>query len=173
MIVILDRDGVINEDSPNFIKSPSEWRAIPGSLEAIAAWNRAGHPVVVATNQSGICRGYFSLATLMAIHQKMHTELARCGGHLDGVYFCPHRSEDQCPCRKPQPGMLQQIARDFAVDLCDTWLIGDSLRDIQAAQAAGCHSILVKSGKGRETLAQQSAALQGIPVYENLASCPL
>src|SRR5437773_11154104 len=106
MLIILDRDGVINEDSPDFIKSPQEWRAIPGSLEAIAALNRAGHRVVVASNQSGVGRGYFTLAVLLAIHHKMQSELAKAGGRLDGVYFCPHRSEDHCPCRKPNPGML-------------------------------------------------------------------
>lgn len=168
MLIILDRDGVINEDSPDFIKSPAEWQAIPGSLEAIAKLNRAGHRVVVASNQSGVARGYFSLATLLEIHHKMQTELAKVGGKLDGVYFCPHRSEDHCPCRKPSPGMLLQIARDFAVDLTsDAVLIGDSLRDIQAAQAAGCPAVLIKTGKGSETLAKNEG-LEAVPVYDNV-----
>ncbi len=169
MLVILDRDGVINEDSPHFIKSPAEWQAIPGSLAAIAALNRAGHQVVVASNQSGVSRGYFSLADLLAIHHKMQTELAAAGGHLDGVYFCPHRSEDHCPCRKPCPGMLQQIAADFKVDLTQKcWLIGDSLRDIQAGLAVQCKAALVKTGKGNKTLIENNHHLQ-VPVYENLA----
>lgn len=168
MLILLDRDGVINEDSADFIKSPEEWRAIPGSLEAIAALNRAGHRVVVASNQSGVTRGYFSMAGLLAIHHKMQTELAEVGGRLDGVYFCPHRSEDHCPCRKPQPGMLLQIAQDFGVDLSQQGLlIGDSLRDIQAAHAAGCPAALVKTGKGAATLAK-GEGLDGVPVYENL-----
>lgn len=168
MIIILDRDGVINEDSPDFIKSPAEWRAIPGSLIAIAQLNRAGHRVVVASNQSGITRGYFSMTGLLAIHHKMQTELAEAGGYLDGVYFCPHRSEDHCLCRKPKPGMLQQIAQDFGVDLSrDGLFIGDSLRDIQAAQAIGCKAALVKTGKGTATLAQ-GEGLHDVAVYENL-----
>ncbi len=165
MLIILDRDGVINEDSVDFIKSPQEWRAIAGSLEAIAAINRAGHTVVVATNQSGIARGYYSAAQLLAIHHKMQTELAKAGGHLDGVYFCPHRSEDLCSCRKPNPGMLQQIAKDFGADLAtEGWLIGDSLRDIQAAHAVHCRATLVRSGK-----LVTSNDLKDVPVYENLA----
>lgn len=167
MLIILDRDGVINEDSADFIKSMGEWRAIPGSLAAIAALNRAGHRVVVATNQSGVTRDYFSLATLLDIHRHMQTELAKVGGHLDGVYFCPHRNDD-CPCRKPNAGMLRQIAQDFSVDLAQAGcLVGDSLRDIQAAQAVRCASVLVKSGKGQQTLAQ-NPPLTDTTVYENL-----
>lgn len=168
MLIILDRDGVINKDSPDFVKSPDEWRAIPGSLEAIATLNRVGHQVVVATNQSGVSRGYFSLATLLAIHHKMQTELARAGGRLDGVYFCPHRNEDCCPCRKPAPGMLEQIAQDFGADLTrDAILVGDSLRDIEAAQAVGCPAVLIKTGTGEapvavyESLWRWAAATQG------------
>src|SRR3989344_4486862 len=113
MLVILDRDGVVNYESPTYIKSPEEWRALPGSLEAIATLNAAGHKVVVATNQSGIGRGYYSLATLEAIHQKMKEELARAGGCIEGIYFCPHIPEENCECRKPKPGLLLQIANDF------------------------------------------------------------
>lgn len=168
MLIILDRDGVINEDSSGFIKSPEEWQAIPGSLEAIAALNRANHRVVVATNQSGVTRGYFSLAVLSNIHHKMQQELAQVGGHLDGVYFCPHRNEDQCSCRKPNPGLLQQIAQDFSVDLTrEAILIGDSLRDIQAAQAVGCKAILVQTGKGTQTLSDNKNSLN-VPIYPNL-----
>ena len=168
MLIILDRDGVINEDSPDFIKSADEWHAIPGSLAAIAQMNRAGHRVVVASNQSGVARGYFSLAELLNIHLKMHIEAAKAGAHLDGVYFCPHRSEDHCPCRKPGPGMLIQIAKDFNVDLTREGLfIGDSLRDLRAAQAIGCPAALVKTGKGAQTLAS-GEDLSGVAVYDNL-----
>jgi len=169
LLIILDRDGVINEDSPDFIKSPEEWRAIPGSLEAIAVLNRQGHTVVVASNQSGISRAYFSLPVLLAIHLKMQTELAKLGGHLDGVYVCPHRDEDHCPCRKPNPGMLLQIAKDFKVDLAkDGLLIGDSVRDILAAQAAGCRAVLVETGKQPP----DHSPVEGLakaPVYKNLS----
>lgn len=170
MLIILDRDGVINEDSPDFIKSPEEWRAIPGSLEAIAALNRAGHRVAVASNQSGITRGYFSLNDLAAVHRKMQTELAKAGGHLDGVYFCPHRPEEGCPCRKPNPGLLLRIAKDFSMDLQkEGFFVGDALRDIQAAQNARCRTALVKTGKGMQTLALNEG-LQDIPIYENLSA---
>jgi D-glycero-D-manno-heptose 1,7-bisphosphate phosphatase len=170
MLIILDRDGVINEDSPDFIKSPAEWLAIPGSLEAIAQMNRAGHRVVVASNQSGVARGYFSVAGLLSIHHKMQNEAAKAGAHFDGIYFCPHRSEDCCPCRKPKPGMLLQIARDFNADLGTEGLfIGDSLRDIQAAQAAHCPAALVKTGKGAQTFAK-GEGLNNVAVYESLAA---
>lgn len=167
-MLILDRDGVINEDSDNFIKSPEEWQAIPGSLQAIALLKQAGHRVVVASNQSGISRGYFSMATLLTIHQKMQQELAQLGCRIDGVYFCPHRSEDNCSCRKPLPGMLLQIARDFQVDLAsEAIFIGDNLRDLQAAQATGCQSILVKTGKGRQT-SSQIKECSSVPIFDNL-----
>lgn len=166
MLIILDRDGVINQDSENFIKSPQEWRPIPGSLEAIAALNQARHTVVVVTNQSGIARGYFSATQLMAIHLKMQKELAKVDGHLDGIYFCPHRNEDRCPCRKPNPGMLWQIAKDFNVDLAKQgWLIGDTLADIQAAQTTHCRAALVRSGKK----ISEDLIPKEIPIYKNLA----
>lgn len=169
MLVILDRDGVINEDSPHYIKSPEEWRAIPGSLEAIAALNQAGHRVVVASNQSGVGRGYFSVSQLLAIHRKMQLELARVGGYLDGVYFCPHRNEDHCHCRKPRPGMLIQIGKDFEVDLpTQAVFIGDSLRDIQAGEAVHCPTYLVRTGNGAQTM---TLGLKQIQVYTDLSHC--
>ncbi len=170
MLVILDRDGVINEDSPDFVKTPDEWHPIPGSLTAIAALNRMGHQVVVATNQSGITRKCFSLSDLLAIHKKMQIELAKVGGHLDGIYFCPHWTEDHCPCRKPQPGMLKQIAKDFHTNLTqNAVLIGDSLRDLLAAHAVGCPAFLVTTGNGALTLPliKDLSGVEG--VYANLA----
>lgn len=149
MLIILDRDGVINEDSPNYIKTPDEWIPIPGSLAAIAKLNKAGHTVVVATNQSGVARGYYDLATLEKIHAKMRAALADVGGHVDGIFFCPHGPEDGCECRKPKPGLFWQIAKTFNTDFNNALTIGDSLRDIEAAQAVQCKSVLVKTGNGQ------------------------
>jgi D-glycero-D-manno-heptose 1,7-bisphosphate phosphatase len=151
-LVILDRDGVINRDSEQFIKSPDEWRPIPGSLEAIARLNHAGFRVVVATNQSGIGRGLFDMATLNAIHEKMHRALALVGGRIDALFYCPHTSESQCDCRKPKTGMLQEIGMRLGVDLTGVPSIGDSVRDLQAAEAVGAQPILVLTGKGEKTL---------------------
>src|SRR6187399_3074208 len=116
-LIVLDRDGVINHDSPNFIKSPDEWRPIPGSLEAIARLNHAGFRVVVATNQSGVGRGLLDIATLNAIHEKLHRALAQVGGRLDAIFYCPHTGDSHCECRKPRPGMLEEIGRRFNVDM--------------------------------------------------------
>lgn len=151
-LVILDRDGVINKDSDQFIKTPDEWRPIPGSLEAIARMNHAGFRVVIATNQSGVGRGLFEMATLNAIHEKMHRALAQAGGHIDAVFFCPHTADSQCECRKPRTGMLKEIGVRFGVDLAGVPAIGDSLRDLLAAEAAGAQPILVLTGKGEKTL---------------------
>jgi len=151
-LVILDRDGVINRDSEQFIKSPDEWRPIPGSLEAIARLNHAGFRVVVATNQSGIGRGLFDMATLNAIHEKMHRALALVGGRIDALFYCPHTSESQCDCRKPKTGMLQEIGMRLGVDLTGVPSIGDSVRDLQAAEAVGAQPMLVLTGKGEKTL---------------------
>ena len=153
-LVILDRDGVINVDSVNFIKSPNEWIAIPGSLEAIALLNQSGFRVAVATNQSGISRGLFDMATLNAINDKMHRALAQLGGRIDAMFYCPHAADDNCTCRKPKTGMIDDISRRFSVDLREVFAVGDSLRDLQAFHDAGCKPMLVRSGKGEETLAQ-------------------
>ena len=169
MLVIMDRDGVINHDSTEYIKSPKEWIAIPHSLNAITRLNHAGHQVVVATNQSGVGRGYYSMDTLNAIHQKMKNELSSIGGHLDGLYICPHKPDDLCRCRKPQPGMLLEIANDFNADLKETYFIGDSLRDIEAAQQVGALPVLVRTGKGEAMLKAHQAALQNVPVYADLS----
>lgn len=151
-LIILDRDGVINQDSPDYIKSPEEWIPIPGSLSAIAQLNQLGFTVVVATNQSGVGRGYFSLETLAQIHAKMQQELAKVDGKIDHIYFCPHRPEVNCDCRKPKTGMFKQIARDYQTDLKGVINIGDALRDLQAGTKMGCKNILVLTGKGKQTL---------------------
>jgi D-glycero-D-manno-heptose 1,7-bisphosphate phosphatase len=152
-LVVLDRDGVINVDSDAFIKSPDEWVAIPGSLEAIARLNQAGYRVAIASNQSGIGRGLFDMAALNAMHEKMNRAAAAVGGRIDAVFFCPHTQEDECECRKPKPGMLQQIVERFEIDPADTPMVGDSLRDLQAGAALGFELHLVLTGKGRKTLA--------------------
>lgn len=164
--VLLDRDGVINEDSDQFIKSPDEWRPIERSLAAIALLNARSFKVVVASNQSGIARGLFDLATLDRIHQKMLDLLAELGGTIDAIYFCPHGPDDDCPCRKPKPGLLRAFAADFHADLHDAVVIGDSLRDLQAAEAVGAQAILVRTGKGALTL-KQNPDLQ-VPVFDDL-----
>lgn len=151
-LVILDRDGVINHDSDQYIKSPDEWKPIPGSLAAIARLNQAGYRVVVASNQSGIGRGLFETDTLNAIHEKMLKALAHVGGHIDAIFFCPHTNVDSCDCRKPKPGMFRDIAARFNADLTGVPAIGDSLRDLQAAAAAGAQPMLVLTGKGRKTI---------------------
>ena len=167
-LVILDRDGVINYDSPQFIKSPEEWKPIPGSLEAIARLNQAGWRVVVATNQSGIGRGLFDMATLNAIHDKMLRALAQVGGRIDALFFCPHAAELNCPCRKPRPGLFEEIGRRFNVDLRGVPAIGDARRDLETAAAVGARPFLVLTGKGRLTL-EAGALPAGTEVYADLA----
>ena len=167
-LVILDRDGVINEDSDAYVRSPAEWVPIPGSLEAIARLNHAGYRVVVATNQSGIARGLFGMAELDAMHQKLHSSLARLGGQLDGIFFCPHGPDDACACRKPRPGLLREIAARHGIDLAGVPAIGDNLRDLEAARAVGATAILVRTGKG---VAAEAAlpAHWGVAVFDDLA----
>lgn len=167
-LVILDRDGVINEDSDDYIRTPEEFIPIPGSLEAIARLKKAGFTVVVASNQSGIGRGYFDFNTLNAMHDKLKDLLAEVGGSVDGLFYCPHTPEDHCNCRKPAPGLYQQIARQFNVDLTGVPIIGDSLRDIEAAWAVGASPILVRTGKGLRTL-ESSKNLENVPVFDDLA----
>ncbi|HEY0563236.1 MAG TPA: D-glycero-beta-D-manno-heptose 1,7-bisphosphate 7-phosphatase [Methylophilus sp.] len=153
-LVILDRDGVINVDSSNFIKNPNEWVPIPGSLEAIAQLNQHGFRVAVATNQSGIARGLFDMATLNAIHEKMHRALAQVGGRIDALFYCPHAADDKCDCRKPKTGMIKEIGRRFSIELNNVYGVGDAFRDLQAFSDAGCKPILVRTGKGEMTLSQ-------------------
>lgn len=167
-LVILDRDGVINEDSDNYIKGPEEWRAIPGSLEAIARLNHAGYQVVLATNQSGVGRGLFEVSTLNAIHDKMQRALAQIGGRIDAIFFCPHAQEANCGCRKPKAGLLEEISHRFNVDLKGVPFVGDALRDLQAAATVGAAPILVLTGKGEKTKSDGNLPA-GTAVYANLA----
>ena len=169
-LIILDRDGVINEDSDDYIKSPDEWIPIAGSLDAIARLNHAGYLVVIASNQSGIARGYFSLETLAAMSVKMNDLLSPLGGRIDAMFFCPHGPKDGCDCRKPKPGMLTEIGNRFQTSLDEVLFIGDNINDIKAAQAAGAMPVLVKTGKGKQTankIAEDN--IQNIPVYDDLA----
>jgi D-glycero-D-manno-heptose 1,7-bisphosphate phosphatase len=168
-LIILDRDGVINEDSDSYIKSPEEWLPIAGSLQAIARLTQAGYRIAVASNQSGIARGLFDLDTLRRIHDKMQRAVAVQGGHIEAVFFCPHAPEDHCECRKPQPGLLRKIALHMQVDLKGVPAIGDSLRDIQAARAVGARPILVRTGKGTMTAAR-GEGLAGVAIYADLAA---
>jgi D-glycero-D-manno-heptose 1,7-bisphosphate phosphatase len=168
-LVILDRDGVINHDSDLYIKSPDEWRPIPGSLDAIAKLNQWGYRVVVATNQSGIGRGLFGMDMLNAIHEKMIKAAAQAGGRIDAVFFCPHTNTDKCTCRKPKPGMLEEIASRYNADLEGVPAIGDSLRDLDAAVAVGAQPILVLTGKGKKTQADPNLPT-GSLVFADLAA---
>lgn len=168
MLVILDRDGVLNEESDDYIKSPDEWHPLPGSLEAVVSLNKAGYTVVVATNQSGVGRGYYTEDDLAAIHAKMAEALRVLGGQVDGIYYCPHHPDDDCLCRKPAPGMLLQIAQDFPDDFASAIFVGDSLRDIQAAVTAGVQPVLVKTGYG--TAQCESAVSLGAIVFDDLAA---
>jgi D-glycero-D-manno-heptose 1,7-bisphosphate phosphatase len=152
-LVILDRDGVINQDSDQFIKTPEEWKPIPGSLEAIARLNHAGFRVIVASNQSGIGRGLFDMGALNAINDKMYRALAQAGGRIDALFYCPHAADANCGCRKPKPGMFTDIAQRFNVDLSGVPSVGDSLRDLQAAAAVGAQPVMVLTGKGAKTRA--------------------
>jgi D-glycero-D-manno-heptose 1,7-bisphosphate phosphatase len=150
-LVILDRDGVINFDSAQHIKTPAEWKPIPGSLEAIARLNHAGYRVVIVTNQSGIGRGLFDMDTLNAIHEKMYQALFAAGGGIDAIFYCPHPADSDCDCRKPKPGLFRQLAERLNVDLSGVPAVGDSLRDLEAAAAVGCQPILTLTGKGAKT----------------------
>jgi D-glycero-D-manno-heptose 1,7-bisphosphate phosphatase len=167
-LIILDRDGVINQDSDDFIKSPAEWVPIPGSLQAIARLKQAGYRVVVATNQSGVARGKFDMMTLNAIHQKMHNAAQQAGGEIDAIFFCPHSAEDDCDCRKPKAGMLNTIARRLEVSLKGVPAVGDSLRDLQAGFVVGCLPYLVLTGKGEKTR-DKGGLPPGTRIFDKLA----
>lgn len=164
--ILLDRDGVINHDSDDYIKSPEEWTPIDGSLEAISLFNQHGYKVVVITNQSGLSRGYYNEATLSEIHQKMDQLTAAKGGEIEDIFICPHGPDDNCDCRKPKPGLLNSFATKYNTALTDIYFIGDKLGDIQAANAAGAKPILVKTGKGLNTLTNNPEI--NVPIFENL-----
>lgn len=166
--IILDRDGVINHDSIDYIKSPEEWLPISGSLDAIAQLNRCGFRVLVVTNQSGVGRGYYDLDTLDSIHEKLMHELAEVGGYIEEIFFCPHHPDENCFCRKPKPGLLTKIAEKYPLQLSETFFIGDSISDIRAAQSAGCLPILVLTGNGEMTL-QRHPECENIPHFPDLA----
>lgn len=168
-LVILDRDGVINFDSAQFIKSPEEWKPIPGSLEAIARLTQSGYKVVVATNQSGVGRGLFDMDTLNRMHQKMHKVAFEVGARIDAVFYCPHTADSKCDCRKPKPGMFKRISETLNVELTGIPAIGDSLRDLQAGAAVGCHPILVLTGKGEKTQAEGNLP-EGTLIFADLAA---
>lgn len=167
-LLILDRDGVINQDSDAYIKSLDEWIPIPGSIEAIAQLSKAGWTVAVATNQSGIARGYYSLATLDTMHARLRELVAAQGGEVGLIVYCPHGPDDGCDCRKPRPGMLRTIANHYAVDLAGVWFVGDSKGDLEAARAVDAQPVLVRTGKGEQTLSK------GVPeatlIFDDLAS---
>ena len=167
-LVILDRDGVINEDSPDFIKSADEFIPLPGALEAIAALNRAGYTVVVATNQSGLARGLFDEGDLDAIHTKLDVLLSEHGGSIDAVFLCPHGPDDGCDCRKPAPGLLLEIAEHYGISLDGVPCVGDRTRDLEAARAVDATPILVRTGNGSAT--EGETAAEGVLVYDDLAA---
>jgi D-glycero-D-manno-heptose 1,7-bisphosphate phosphatase len=171
-VIVLDRDGVINADSPDYIKTPDEWHALPGSLEAIAQLRAAGFEVAIATNQSGVARGLFTIDTLWEIHQKMLAQILAAGGFVRRIFFCLHGPDDNCDCRKPKPGLLLQIAEYFACGFDHMIVIGDSLRDLQAAKAVNAKAVLVRTGNGAETEQKISndPDYADVPVYDDLAA---
>lgn len=168
-LIILDRDGVINFDSDNYIKSASEWHPIPGSMEAIARLNQSGYQVVVAKNQAGISRGLFDIRTLNLIHNKLHQTAQAFGAHIDAIFFCPHAADEDCGCRKPKPGMLQAIGKRYEINLKNIAFVGDSLRDLQAGFSVGCTPYLVKTGKGLKTL-DKGGLPPGTQIFQDLAA---
>lgn len=170
-VIVLDRDGVINHDSDAYIKSPEEWIPIDGSLDAIARLNHSGYTVAVASNQSGLARGYFDIEALAAMHKKMDDMLTKIGGRVDAIFYCPHAPADACDCRKPKPGMLLDIGQRFNVSLKDVVFIGDSVTDIKAASNARAQAVLVRTGKGvRAEKILQAESNVSVPVYDDLAA---
>lgn len=168
-LLVLDRDGVINEDSPDYIKSPEEWQPITGSLEAIAELSRAGWTIVVASNQSAVGRGMITFEMLNRIHAKMHRAVANAGGHISAVFFCPHAPQDECDCRKPKPGLLREIARRYRMNTMQLIMVGDSKRDLEAVAVVDGLPILVRTGKGRETEAKGGLPANTL-IFNNLAA---
>ncbi|MFV1997794.1 MAG: D-glycero-beta-D-manno-heptose 1,7-bisphosphate 7-phosphatase [Acidiferrobacterales bacterium] len=170
-LIILDRDGTINEDSDDYIKSPDEWIPLPGSIEAIGRLTRAGYRVVVATNQSGVSRGLYDMDMLNHINTRMINAVRDHGGEIDGIFFCPHGPDDHCDCRKPKPGLFNEIATRLKTNLSGIYSVGDSERDIVAARQGGAVPVLVRTGKGEGTLANADKEnLEGVPVFDDLAA---
>ena len=171
-LIILDRDGVINHDSDNFIKSVDEWQALPGSLEAIAKLSRHGYQIAVVTNQSGIARKYYDVTILNEMHNKFRRLLADLGGKIDAIFYCPHGPDDNCDCRKPKTGMYENVEALFNKKIEDCYTVGDSYRDLEAAMAMNSKPILVKTGKGEKTYSSKQDEIRQhhIPVYENLST---
>lgn len=167
-LVILDRDGVINKESREFVKSPAEWRPLAGSMEALGVLNRAGYTIAIATNQSGLGRGLFPRSALYAMHRKLRRLAGQHGAVIDRIVFCPHRPEDGCDCRKPRPGLLDRLARYYGHTLAGVPVVGDSLRDLDAAAAAGAHPVLVLTGNGAKTAAALEKSGRSVETYENL-----
>ena len=168
-LVILDRDGVINEDSDEYIKSPEEWIPIPGSLEAIARLHRDGYKIIIASNQSGVARGLFDMDMLGRIQAKMLEAVRAKGGEIDSIFFCPHGPDDGCQCRKPHSGLFQEIAERLKVNLNGVYAVGDSERDVVAARELSARPVLVRTGKGKRTL-KKSKTLNDVPVFDDLAA---
>ncbi|MET4692285.1 D-glycero-beta-D-manno-heptose 1,7-bisphosphate 7-phosphatase [Endozoicomonas lisbonensis] len=167
-LIILDRDGVINEDSDNYIRSVDEWIPVPGSIEAIGRLSKAGYTLAVATNQSGIARGYYPMSELEAMHDKMNHLVQEQGGHIDCITFCPHGPDEGCQCRKPETGLVDQIEQRLGLPASGAWFVGDSLKDLQCARRKNCQPVLVRTGKGERTLAK-GEELEDVPVFESLA----
>ena len=168
-LIILDRDGVINRDSDAYIKNADEWQPLPGSIEAIAALSSAGFTVAVATNQSGLARGLFDQRKLDEMHRKMLEFVDAAGGRISKIVICPHGPDDNCDCRKPKSGLLEQLADHFETTLAGVPVIGDALRDLEAAATVGARPVLVRTGKGEKTEAALPERFMGVPVYDNLA----
>ena len=170
-VIILDRDGVVNHDSDDYIKSPDEWQAVPGSLEAIAKLSNNGYRVFIISNQSGVARGLFNIETLNNIHKKLHKELTSVGGKVEAILFCPHAPDDNCECRKPKPGLLHELSKRANISLKGVPFVGDTLRDLQAAIEVDAKPILVKTGKGERTIDNHIDELpEDTAIYEDLAA---
>jgi len=169
-LVILDRDGVINRDSPNYIKSAREWLPLPGSIDAIARLSKSGYSVAVASNQSGIARGLFDRNALRGMHAKLRRLVRAAGGNVDRIVVCPHAPDAGCACRKPKPELLHRLARYFDAELSDVAFVGDSLKDVQAAVTAGAVPILVRTGNGRNVESEHASALAGVRIFDDLAA---
>jgi len=168
-LIILDRDGVINHDSDDYIKSAEEWQPIPGSMEAIARLTQAGYRIVVVSNQAGLAHGRFTIEDLNAIHRRMHTRLEQHGGSVEAVLFCPHGPDEECDCRKPRPGLLQELSRRLRLALDQVIMVGDKLSDIEAARAVRARPVLVRTGYGR-ALEDDGGVPDGVPVFDDLAA---